>query len=412
MTISKFNPWLIWFPAGIFYFYQYLLRVSPSVMKDDLMHDFGMNGAAFGLLASFYYYGYSLLQIPLGSMADYFGPRKLLAAATLVCVIGTAMFAQATDLHVAQLGRFLIGLGSSCAFLGCLKFGTLWFPMSKLPLITSATIFIGTLGANFGGAPLKFLINYYDWRTALLIVAGLGILVAVAIWFISKDKEPDHTEEQGTLFEGLKWAITSPQILLGGLYGFFIYTPLSVFADLWGAGFLEKVYSIPTAQAAGYVNLIYIGFGLGCMVYALALVKWMSIPTALKITAITIEIPFSILLLVPGLPLYVMGLILFTLGVMISGRSLMFAFVCSHIPAKFSGATVGLINTFIMLSGVVFQPVAGRILDYVSGGKIVGGVHVFEAGDYRKALIIVPICLAAAFLVSLFFKESKIQHNA
>ena len=401
--MTRFNPWFIWFPAGLFYFYQYLLRVSPSVMEHELTADFEINSGNFGLLASFYYLGYTILQIPLGSMADYFGPRKLLACAALVCALGTAIFAQTTDLSIAQFGRFLIGVGSSCAFLGCLKFGTLWFPINKLPLVTSTTIFIGTLGANFGGEPLRFLIDHYNWRMTLLIIASIGVFIAMAIWKFSKDKPLDKKEEQTSLFQGIKISITTPQILLGGLYGFFIYTPLSVFADLWGVGFLEKMYQIPTTEAARYVNFIYIGFGIGCMFYALALAKWMSIPMALRMTAITIEIPFSILLLIPGLPLYLMGILLFVLGVMIAGRSLMFTFVCSHIDSKFSGATVGLTNTFIMLSGVIFQPVAGKILDYVSDG------HLSQVHNYRKALIIVPICLAAAFFVSLFFKESRIN---
>ena len=50
------KAWIIWAAAVSFYLYEYVLRVSPSVMTDSLMLHFGVNATALGVLTSFYYY--------------------------------------------------------------------------------------------------------------------------------------------------------------------------------------------------------------------------------------------------------------------------------------------------------------------------------------------------------------------
>ena len=62
--------WLAWGCGALFYAYQFALRVSPSVMASELMQTLSLDAAGFGLLASFYYYGYALFQVPAGSLLD------------------------------------------------------------------------------------------------------------------------------------------------------------------------------------------------------------------------------------------------------------------------------------------------------------------------------------------------------
>ena len=402
-----FNPWFIWFPAALFYCYQFVLRVSPSVMEHELRRDFSIDAGTFGLLASSYYVGYSLLQIPVGLFCDYFGPRKLLTFASMLCALATIFFAMSTNFYVSGFWRFLIGIGSSCAFLGCMKLGTLWFPINRLPLVTGTTMILGTFGANCGGAPLRMLIDAQGWRESLFIIAGFGIVIGFAIWFVSRDGNSQDNKEEPSIFSGLKLAFRTPQVLLGSFYGFLFYTPLSIFADLWGAGFLEQIYQIPRDEAAGYVNLIYIGFGIGGLFYAWIVGRFVTIKTSLRFTTIAVGIPFTILLLIPDLSLSAMGSLLFIVGILIAGESLVFTFVCSHMPVHFSGVTIGLTNMFSMLSGVILQPVIGKILDSLSSGEVVEGVRLFAPADYRIALFTIPLCIISAFIISLFFKEPQ-----
>ena len=46
---KKFLRWFIWGIAAAFYLYEYFLRVSPTVMADNLMESFNVRAGAFGL---------------------------------------------------------------------------------------------------------------------------------------------------------------------------------------------------------------------------------------------------------------------------------------------------------------------------------------------------------------------------
>jgi sugar phosphate permease len=121
------KAWLFWGLAALFYFYQFILRVSPGVMSHELMRDFAVQGCALGVLGAFYYNAYAAMQIPLGILMDRFGPRRLIAVSCATAALGTYFFSQAETLALASFGRLLMGAGAACGFIGTIKLATLWF---------------------------------------------------------------------------------------------------------------------------------------------------------------------------------------------------------------------------------------------------------------------------------------------
>ena len=72
-------PILGWLTGALFFFYAWVLRVSPSVMVDELMREFAVGGSAVGGLSAVYFYGYAGMQIPVGLLIDRFGLRAFRA---------------------------------------------------------------------------------------------------------------------------------------------------------------------------------------------------------------------------------------------------------------------------------------------------------------------------------------------
>src|SRR3990167_10294488 len=105
--------WLVCSLAALYYCYEYLLRVTPSVMEGPLRAHFNLSAAGFGFLSAFYYYAYVPLQVPVGVLLDRYGPRLLLTAACLICVIGSFLLASTSVFWVAAMGRFCVGFGSA-----------------------------------------------------------------------------------------------------------------------------------------------------------------------------------------------------------------------------------------------------------------------------------------------------------
>jgi len=127
----RIYPWLVWGLSSSFLFYRYLLQVSPSVMVHDLMRDFSLSGVQLGNIASFYFYAYVLMQLPVGLLLDRFSPRRMVASSIAVCALGALLFSVAPDLRVAGLGRLLIGIGGAFSAVGTMKLITLWFPPQR-----------------------------------------------------------------------------------------------------------------------------------------------------------------------------------------------------------------------------------------------------------------------------------------
>ena len=109
------KSWLIWGCAALFYGYQFMLRVSPGVMADDLMETFQVDACSLVTLTGFYYYAYAVLQIPVGTLMDRFKPRRMLTFAAIICGLGALVFSSADSLSTAAFGRTIIGAGSAGA---------------------------------------------------------------------------------------------------------------------------------------------------------------------------------------------------------------------------------------------------------------------------------------------------------
>jgi MFS family permease len=77
---------------------------------------------------------------------DKIGPKYLIACSAALCSMGSFLFCGFSDIHIAQLGRLLIGAGSACAFVSCLQIATSLLPVKYFPMIAGITNMMGTVG--------------------------------------------------------------------------------------------------------------------------------------------------------------------------------------------------------------------------------------------------------------------------
>src|SRR4029453_15318280 len=79
-------------------------RTAPAAIADELARAFSINSALLGTLAATYFYVYMVLQVPVGILADTMGPRRLLAAGSMVAGVGSPAFAPRPGGGVAPAG--------------------------------------------------------------------------------------------------------------------------------------------------------------------------------------------------------------------------------------------------------------------------------------------------------------------
>lgn len=409
-TISSLRAWFVLACCWSFYLYEYILRASTGVITNELMVDFGISATAVGVLSAFYYYAYVPLQVPCGVITDRFGPRKVVTTSALLCVLGTIIFAKSSSVAFAQLGRFLIGAGSACAYICCLKIASVWFDKSKFAFIAGISMMMGTFGGMFGNAPFAMLSNAQGWRSAMIIAATVGTVVMITSWCVVRDR-PSHkinkVATEGGLLDGLKIIASKPQSWLIGLYSLMMFLPLCVFAELWGTPYLMQRFGISNDVASYGGMMVLIGYALGCSVSSKLSDHWQSRKKVMSMSITWTFIGFAAVLYAPGLSFYSVLALMFFSGIASGFSILYFTAVQENNPAKYSATSVGFTNALCMTSGLVFQPLLGKLIDYSWDGSFAAdGAPLYSLKDYQFAFTAVLAAFLLGRILMFFIKET------
>src|SRR3990172_9375673 len=119
--------WTAFALVTVSYMLAFFHRVAPATIASDLQQTFHASAAALGGLAATYFYVYTVMQIPTGILVDTLGPRRIVTLGGIVAGAGSLMFGYAATLTEASIGRMLIGLGVSVAFISLLNLIEAWF---------------------------------------------------------------------------------------------------------------------------------------------------------------------------------------------------------------------------------------------------------------------------------------------
>ena len=84
---------ILWCVANSFFAFQFIMRLSTGVLREQIMLDFQVDASMFGSLSGCYYLGYGLSQIPFGLLLDRFSYRIIASLAILCTAIGALLFA-------------------------------------------------------------------------------------------------------------------------------------------------------------------------------------------------------------------------------------------------------------------------------------------------------------------------------
>ena len=100
-------------------------------------------------------------------------------------------------------------------------------------------------------------------------------------------------------------------------------------------------------------------------------------------------------------------LLLFLQGFGSSSIVLCFAVARQGCPAWAAGATIGIVNTFVVGSGAVLQPVMGWLLDLNWDGVMVDGARIYSESAYAVVMPILPATCALGLALSLALREEQ-----
>ncbi len=412
----KFIPWMVCIIAGMFYCYNYYLRVAPSVMELEILRTFHLNATDIGLLNTAYYLSYTLMQIPVGFILDRYEIRWVIFSACLIAVTGLGIFVTADNFYEAAAGRFLIGFGCAFSYLSVLKLATIWLPPNRFAIMAGLTTSMGKMAAILSIHYLTSVMAEKGFRGSLYSALVFGLIITALIFsFVRSKPTAGSTKDTVRVYASSKELIrqifhilSSSQMWLIGIVGLLLYLPATVFIDQWGIPYLETAHGLTAGEAANASSLVLIGWLISSPIIGAIsdIIQRRQMP--LILTSMLACLIFMIIFYGPALSKLEIYIGMFVIGAACGSHPLCFSLAKENNFLRYSGIATAITNAMIM-SGGIFQSLVGKLLDLHFSGVIVDGIRVYTKSDYTFALSIIPLGFIAAILMTFLIKETHCQ---
>ncbi len=406
-TISNGKAIFLYSLVSFFLFFEMAIQVSPSVMAPELMNDLNIGTFGLGIMSGIYFYTYTAMQIPSGMLFDQHNPRAIITLSILTCVIGTLLFALSQNIYVGCLARLLMGSGSAFAFVSVLVVTADLFKSTYFATMTGITQALAALGAMTGQMPISLMVTHIGWRNTLFLLFAVGLVLAIVIWKLLKYErtmaELHKASDPSHVKLNLKNIVASKQTWYVALYSCLLWAPMSSFTSLWGVPFLIRAYHFEQAHAAFLCSLMWLGLAAASPLLGIISTHTNNRKLPLAISALVGAVSFYLVLKYQFSPIIV-GTLLFLAGAACSGQALSFTVVKENNSASAKGTAIAFNNMAVVISGALFQPLIGKLLD---------GNRINDIATFKNVLLIVFAAYVISFLIALFLiKEPEKSLNS
>ncbi|GAB2891797.1 MFS transporter [Paralcaligenes ginsengisoli] len=285
--------WKIFFLMLFLVTINYVDRASISVAMPLIGKEFNIGPAVQGLLLSSFFWTYAFMQIPGGMLADKYGPRGVIAAATFFWGFFQAVAAVSTGWVVLLLTRLGLGASEAPIYPAGGKLNAIWMTQNERG--RGATLLDGgaPLGSALGAILISFLIAIFQsWRVAF-VIAGVGTMIAgVWAWYYIRNNPRQHpgvndSEAHHIEASHMQEQASEPQVVSGRMLDFLKYRSVwgmffgwmffnTLFYGLltWIPSYLSEVRGLNIKQMGGAVFIMFFAGFIGELVGGWLADKW------------------------------------------------------------------------------------------------------------------------------------------
>lgn len=407
-TTSQSTPtmaWLLCFMTSLFYAFQYILRLLPSVIKDDLMLNYMIDAKDFGYFNGFYYAGYAAFHLPVGLMLDRIGPKYTISLSLLLCGLGIVPPLFSDSWTLAVIGRFLLGGGSVSAILALFYVIRINFPPTRFASILGMSATLGLSGALFGSRPIGVLNEMVGWKNVIWILCATALILAVLFLVCMPNQKDRSAQKPSSIVSDLKELLKNKHVWAVSLLSGLMVGSLEGFADAWGVSFLQTVYGIDQSNAQFIPSLMFFGFAFGAPLIGYLGEKYKKPYTIIIICAFCKALIFAAMLIFKTENILLLYAIMIIMGALCAGYQIFMIFINTRVVApRLVGIVSSFTNMIAMSFGLIFHSSIGWIIVQNWKGSITNDIPVYSAEAYINGLAIVPIGLIIAFFGFMVIK--------
>lgn len=403
--------WIFWIITILFLLYEFAIRFFPNSIPQELLSAFSISDKNLLFFTLWYFAAYILMQIPAGILLDHFGVDKVLFFAPFICALGSFIFGSTSFFLIAQLGRFLMGLGAAFAFIGMI-YSCCIIQNRKLSLCIGLGYSISILGA-FGIEQFNiYLTESFNFHFPSYGMAIIGLLLGSGLYFCSQHpkEEPVSTKNKSLIQQKFFTICKNPQSWINAVTAMLFYVTPATYASFWGIPYLHLKRDISYEVALLCISTIFIGWAIGAPIIGYCSDRMQKRLPFVQVSTILSTIVIIAIIYLPIFSNVVIWILHLLLGVLSSTQLLHFSIAMEINKFLARGVSLAITNTVVSLGLLTLQPVIGILLKRHSK-VILENLDSYSIGDFQFAFIIFPITLVCAFILSFFIKEKHIHRR-
>lgn len=364
--------WVIFLVLALVYILVYFYRVSLAVVAGDVSRELQLTPAQLGSLSSVLFYVYAAAQIPLGPMIDRLGSRVVIGACCVLTAIGGTLFSQAGSMGEAMAARVLIGAGTSSVLMATFTIFSHWFTKQEFGRVSGFMVAVGNLGNVAGTAPLALAVAFIGWRSTFLAIGVLQALVTVLVFCMVRDRPPRSSADAGGdtapvqvgMMDAWKQILSNGDFWLLGAVAFAWYGNYLAVQGLWGGPYLMEVLKLTREETGNMLMYTSLGFIAGSLVIDSIARKWMHSykNTLLAGQTLLLLLMISFLGLAELMSHAALGVLFFSIGLVVSSGVLIYPLIRSMFPVRIVGTALTSLNFFVLMGAASMQQIMGVII--------------------------------------------------
>jgi len=370
-----------------------------SVAIAAIQREIPINNTQFSQLQVAFLLTYGVMYAGGGKLIDVLGARRGFVWIMLFWSLACASHGLAAGFGMLAVSRFLLGVGEGGGFPAATKAVSEWFPTRErstaMGVINAGT----SVGAVIAPPAIAAIIQYLGWRWVFFLCGAAGLLWSV--WWLREYFAPaqhpglskwERVEIEEVFAASpqqkaeLSWLrlLAFPQVW-GLVLGKFLSDAAWYFYLFWLPKYLYDARGFDTKSVGYYAWIPYAAAGVGSL-----LGGWFSSRLLRRGNSLNISRKVAL-----GASAAVMPLVIFITQVPVEWAILLFSIAffgqqswstlvmilpADLFPRRVVGSVAGLVGFGGAMGGVVFNLIAGRMLDGGSGYgpvfAIVSALHV------------------------------------
>lgn len=364
----------------------WIYRAALSPVYPQINESLGGNisDTALGSIASFYFFGYVIMQIPAGFLVDKIGKKTVLLPGFVVFALAALLISQASSISMIYTGSFLAGIGCGSFYGSAYSLTSQNIPKEKKSFSTAIVNSGSAVGSGFGMILSSFIVIQMNmpWQTMMYLSAFLIVCMTIAFALVIRSNKEDvaflesqAAAEEETTDQPKEKVSLSTLFSLRMLFTYVLYfaTCYAYYMTVtWLPNFLGTERGFQGVAIGFSSSLVAFASIPGTLFFSRLADKYMH----KKVTFIVIlEVLAALMLLVTvqatNSTFLMIALILYGFLGKLAVEPIIISWLGENAPKVGVGTTLGVFNFFGMMSSVIAPTLTGSISD-ATGSKVMG----------------------------------------